>query len=333
MLKFWKSVAIGAVLLMVLVVGYTLVLAQDSEDAEPPTAAEPADEANTPFGFGRRGGMPHGMGGWNGDWTMPEEFGAWGGRGFAMPHISWMDTVAEQLGLTTDELRAELAEGASIADLAVERGVEIQAIIDALVAEHQAALETAVEEGYLTQEQADAMQANAEERFALMLENAATGGFHHHGGAPGALPEDRMPHGRPGFGGGMLGFSLVDTVAEELGLTAEFLRAELAESSTIADLAAERGVDLQTIIEALLVEHQAASNAAVEDGRLSQEQADAMQEHMAEHITEILENGWNAGPCGPDGMRGGRDGRGMWHNDGAFPGFPRGSDTDTNTNA
>ncbi len=449
MAKFWRSVAIGAVLLMILVVGYTLVLAQDSDDAEPPVATEPADDGTGPestFGFGRRGAMPHGRGGMDGDWMMPDNPGDWsgrggmmgargltldivaevleltakevkdeladgisiaelatahdidvqaiidaslaqseevmaaavengrmsqeqaaemlahiadriadqvntpwtgtfgpsirpdgfdlmprGGRGSAMPQISWLDTVANELGLTPEELQTGLAEGVSIADLAAEHDVDIQLIIDALVVEHMAVLDTAVEEGRLTQEKADAMQTNAEEHFAEMVENAGLGSMHHRGGAPGALPEEGMPLGR--FGADMMGVSWLDTIAAELGLTVDELHTEMAEGSTVADLAAEHDVDLQIIVDVLLAEHEAAVSAAVEGGRLTQEQADAMQANMAERITDMVENGWDAGPCGPGRMPGGRGGRGMGPNDGAFPSIPQRRDTNTSSHA
>ena len=45
-----------------------------------------------------------------------------------------LTTAAEALGMTEEELRAELRDGASIAQIAEERGVDVQTVIDALVA-------------------------------------------------------------------------------------------------------------------------------------------------------------------------------------------------------
>jgi hypothetical protein len=45
-----------------------------------------------------------------------------------------VDAVAGVLGMTEDELRTELQSGRSLADIAGEQGVDVQAVIDALVA-------------------------------------------------------------------------------------------------------------------------------------------------------------------------------------------------------
>jgi hypothetical protein len=49
-----------------------------------------------------------------------------------------LDTAAKALGMSTDDLRAELRDGKSIADVAGEKKVSTDAVIDALVAEAKA---------------------------------------------------------------------------------------------------------------------------------------------------------------------------------------------------
>ena len=72
-----------------------------------------------------------------------------------------LGTVAEVLGLEADELRAQLADGATIADIA---GDDVDAVIDALVAEKTERIAQAVEDGRLTQEEADEKLADVEDR-------------------------------------------------------------------------------------------------------------------------------------------------------------------------
>lgn len=62
------------------------------------------------------GGMGHGP------------FGGPGGRG------AGLDAAATALGITTDELKTELQDGKTIADVASEKGVDVQKVIDAIVA-------------------------------------------------------------------------------------------------------------------------------------------------------------------------------------------------------
>lgn len=64
------------------------------------------------------------------------------------------EAVAEILGLEVDELRAALAEGQSLADVAEANGVDPQEIVDALVAEASERLEAKVADGDLTADEA-----------------------------------------------------------------------------------------------------------------------------------------------------------------------------------
>ncbi len=101
---------------------------------------EQADEVATTLGdagFGRHGGH----GGWFG-----------------------LETAAETLGMTEDELRTALeAEGATLAKVADEKGVAVDSLVDALVRAKQEGIAKAVEEG-MPQEVADQRLADLEKR-------------------------------------------------------------------------------------------------------------------------------------------------------------------------
>lgn len=108
-----------------------------------------------------------------------------------------LDAAAESLGLTVEELRTELQGGSSIADVAAGQGVDVQVVIDAMVAEVKAHLDEEVASGEHTQEEADTKLAEATERITAMVNGEApAGGFpggpggHGFGpGGPGELPE------------------------------------------------------------------------------------------------------------------------------------------------
>jgi polyhydroxyalkanoate synthesis regulator phasin len=123
-------------------------------------------------------------------------------RGFAggVRHAigNTFETVAELLGLTTDEVREGLADGKSLNDLAAEQGVsnlEAQ-----LVAELTADIQAKVADGSITQDQADRMLENLAERVGNLVEHE--GGSHEGGkfrgrfGGPrgfGPGPSDEAP--------------------------------------------------------------------------------------------------------------------------------------------
>jgi len=126
--------------------------------------------------------------------------------------------------------------------------------------------------------------------------------------------------------GGMQGYSLVDATASATGLSTEDVLAELEAGKTFAEIAQAQGVSSEAIVDEFVAERAAALEQAVNDGRITQEQADAMIEEMTEHVTEHMtepwspESGQGAGPRGESGHgirlndgsgNGERGGRGM----------------------
>ena len=75
-----------------------------------------------------------------------------------------LEAAATALGLTADELRTELQDGSTIAEVASEKGVDLTTVTDALLAATKERLAEAVASGKITQEDADERLANAPER-------------------------------------------------------------------------------------------------------------------------------------------------------------------------
>ncbi len=82
-----------------------------------------------------------------------------GPQGMGGPGSSLVAVVAEQLGMAQADLIAELQAGKTMAEVITEQGGDIEAIIDVFMASRQERLETMVENGRITREQADAMLA------------------------------------------------------------------------------------------------------------------------------------------------------------------------------
>jgi polyhydroxyalkanoate synthesis regulator phasin len=146
----------------------------------------------------------------------------------------------------------------------------------------QETLQPLIDDGTLTQEQADKVIA------ALQAARPFDGD---HG--PG--------RGGPGFGGhghGHMMFGL-DTAATALGVSTDDLRGALEDGKSIADVAAEQGVDVQTVIDALVAEAKAHLDERVADGDLTQAEADERLADITERITDMVNNG-------PSFERGGR---------------------------
>lgn len=102
------------------------------------------------------------------------------------------------------------------------------------------------------------------------------------------------PRGWFGPGFGLMGggnWSTFDAAAQALGLTPDQLFTELHSGKTLADVATQQGVDLQTVQDAVATARKDAARQAIEqavtDGKISRAQADWM--------LQGLDNGWFGG--------------------------------------
>lgn len=111
------------------------------------------------------------------------EAGPRGGGGHGGPHDGprgeglrrGLDAAAGALGISAEELRTALRDGSTIAQVAEQRGVEVQAVIDAVVAEVEAHLDEEVASGEHTQAEADEMLQRATERITDLVNNGRPG--------------------------------------------------------------------------------------------------------------------------------------------------------------
>ena len=87
-------------------------------------------------------------------------------------------TAAEALGMSEEDLRTGLeAEGATLAQVAEDRGVSVVTLVHALVTAKQEQIAQAVAEGKITQEQADEWSADLQQR----VTDRVNGTFEGHG--------------------------------------------------------------------------------------------------------------------------------------------------------
>jgi hypothetical protein len=92
--------------------------------------------------------------------------GRWFGGG---PFGANLDELASALGIDIDELRTQLREGKSPAEIAQEQGIDVDELIDEVVAAVGERLDDAVENGHLTREQADNLEAKLREVITAMV--------------------------------------------------------------------------------------------------------------------------------------------------------------------
>lgn len=294
MSKFLKTAgAIAVFALVVILAGVSITAAQDTVE---PTAVPETSTVEQAPPFWGRGGRGQGM---------------MGQGPLAVEQDAMHAAIADALGLTVEELDAAIADGKDLVDLAAEQGVDFAAVRDAMEAVHAEALAQAVEDGLITQEQADLMNQRGM--------NGPADGF---GGRRGGFGGQRGGM-MGGFGAGPMAVDQAEmhtAIAGALGISVEEFEAAVDEGQTLVDIAEAQGVDLADVQAAMDEIHAAALEQAVADGLITQEQADWMNEHRSERV---LGQGFGPGngPCHGDadgsfgGARGGM-GRGMGGNSG-----------------
>jgi hypothetical protein len=195
----------------------------------------------------------------------------WDGPPGPMPGggLRWKDqetiheAIAGALGIGEDELEAAFAEGKTPYTLAEELGVDFEQVQAAMQAARAEAVQQAVEDGTLTEEQAE-----------WILSRQGDVGWHRGGiFGPG-------PGGRPGWGVDVWDGSLHAAIADIFGMTVEEYEAVRVEGKSMAELADEAGVTLEEVWDVMQAARTEALQQAVEDGRLTQEQADQIQDRQ-----------------------------------------------------
>jgi polyhydroxyalkanoate synthesis regulator phasin len=164
------------------------------------------------------------------------------GAGGGSAADAWTAKVAEKLGVTEDELAAAMKDA------------QFELI------------DEAVAEGRITQEQADAIKARAEE----------SGNY--------------FPH-RPGVDGKRACLAVKFTVraaAEVLGMEHEALVEALQSGQSLAEIAEAQGMNVEDFKAALLEQAQEDLDALVAEGKLTQDQADRLHQAFSEHIDQIV---------------------------------------------
>lgn len=135
----------------------------------------------------------------------------------------------------------------------------------------QEVLKPLVDDGTLTQEQAD----------SVVTALVAAGPLGGHRGGPGG-------HIGPKF----------DVVATTLGITVDEVRTALQSGQTIAELAVSNGKTAQDVIDAIVAEATTRITAEVTAGTLTQAEADARLADLTTRVTEFVNNTMPAGGPG-----------------------------------
>ncbi|WP_139905312.1 hypothetical protein [Clostridium thermarum] len=131
--------------------------------------------------------------------------------------------------------------------------------------------------------------------------------------APVAVIQQRLGLGRIT---GMRGYEIMNSALKSLGLTDAEITEGTSAGKTPYEIAAAKGISADKFKEAILVEKHKVIDAAVENGSITKDQADALKASLASNAEACTTAGQNSrsmgNGCGGNGLgRGNGAGRGM----------------------
>jgi len=127
-------------------------------------------------------------------------FGPRGGRS-PLGGVRLMESAAEVLGLSTDDLMTQLRDGKSLADVAQAQGISTDKLKTDLLAKVKAQLDTLVSDGKLTQAQGDDSYSKTESNIDNIISDTSGlfgRGCGPRGGGPGGPVPDSSGSATPG---------------------------------------------------------------------------------------------------------------------------------------
>ena len=177
-----------------------------------------------------------------------------GGRG---PQL---EILADALDMTTDEVKAALQDGQTVAEIAEEQGVELEDVVDAVL---------------------DVVQEKFDERL-VTLEEKLTQYFTEGFPQPRQDLRDKL----------RTRVIQLEILADALNMTIGEVKAGLQDGQTVAEIAEEQGLELEDVVDAVLVDAEEKLAEAVENGHLTQEEADEQLANLAENIVKHFTEGF-----------------------------------------
>lgn len=176
-MKFVKIAGVTTIVVLALaILGVTLAFAQQPTPTDNPwfNTMRSMMQGN---GGGMMGANWESMQNMHNQITQNGEMGAmheWMHQSGGVYDTVWK-ALAEQLGLTSEELTAQINSGKTLAQIAEEKGVSTKDLATTMETGMKAGLEQAVKDGKLTQEQADLMIQNMAGQYEWMIINMGAG--------------------------------------------------------------------------------------------------------------------------------------------------------------
>jgi len=175
-------------------------------------------------------------------------------------------TIATYLGLSQADLRTDLQNGQTLAQIATSQGRAVSGLEAAIVADAKSHLDAEVAAGTITSAQEAARLADLQSHVDDMVNSS--------GPPPGM-------HGRGGPGG-----PGTAAIADYLGLTQVQLRTDLQDGQTLAQIATAQGKTVSGLEAAIVADAKTHLDAAVAAGKLTASQEASILADLSSHVAD-----------------------------------------------
>jgi hypothetical protein len=186
------------------------------------------------------------------------------------------DIVTEATGLTMQEIRQQVEDGATLAEVIEANGGNVDDVVTQVVAAITERVNEAQGNGNLTEERATEILENLEQNVRDVLNGEMP--FMQQGGFGDGWMGGRNQHG----------LRLVNLVADATGLEREAVVTLVQDGATLAEVLTDNGVEVATFIDEQVAAREENLTAQVESGRISQEVADARLNLFRVELTDRL---------------------------------------------
>ncbi len=175
--------------------------------------------------------------------------------------------IASYLGLTGDQIRTDLENGRTLAQIATAQGKTVTGLEDAIVADATTHLDAAAAAGDLTAAQETAKLADLQSHVADIVNSTGppAGGMRSPGGGPATR-----------------------AIAAYLGLTSDQIRTDLQGGQTLGQIAVAQGKTASGLEEAIVADAKTHLDAAAAAGKLTAAQETAMLADIQSHVADMV---------------------------------------------
>jgi hypothetical protein len=185
------------------------------------------------------------------------------GRGGLM---ALYEAIIDETDLSGIEIWQQARDGGTLAEAISDSGGDVEVVLESAIANATERVNIAVENGRLTQEEADELLAAAEQRFTEILNTDFV---------QGAVER-------------MVGQGIIRFAAEQTGLNPHEIRDGLEGGASLAEILTANGVNVDTFTSDVLARVEARLNVRVVDGRMTQERADEILSNLAATVAERI---------------------------------------------